>query len=212
MAKMKKGTKRGKETLFLVVTLLSAFLIIVAAGFVSNLKSLRFSPATQCSDGIDNDNDGFCDFNSAVTCPGFSSDPDCYSAEDNTEQVLNFSVGPGDGQDSYATLYENGNYALSVYCFASDYDCNPNTNSAFVVRDESGNNVSYIDETGMCISIGDVNQFCPTIVGNCENPSDPAFEIKNGAGNTVSYIDQKGRFCVSGTGSRAAPVAYFDIG
>ncbi|MHA1865444.1 MAG: hypothetical protein ACTSWZ_02965 [Candidatus Heimdallarchaeaceae archaeon] len=80
-------------------------------------KIITCTPTPECSDGIDNDNDGTCDATDNACGPGILADPDCDDADDNTEC--------GD-EGTSCTIDENCCNGLicgiSGYCEVMDFD------------------------------------------------------------------------------------------
>ena len=83
------STLDNKATFTIIPTGLNAIKSVGTAGKSNRAFEVRFI-ATQCSDGVDNDVDGFIDF---------PADPDCSSPGDNDE-----SGGGGDGDGEEAEL------------------------------------------------------------------------------------------------------------
>ncbi len=71
---------------------------------------------TQCNDGIDNDNDGFCDYDG---CSGMSEDPSCTDINDDNEWPIDIQCG-NTGQPCCSGGTCNSN---SYFCRKSDYTC-----------------------------------------------------------------------------------------
>lgn len=209
---MERG--RGPLVLFVAV-LLSALLWI---GFVALFNPggfVGFSPGNpQCSDGLDNDADGFCDFGAGAVCTDGSSpgDADCYSATDDSENTAYFFI-EGFPDDDFAEFYrvvfsERGDIFHYGSCGPYQGGCESQITFGefFKIKNDLGEVMAWINQDGnICVS--ELN--CDP-EPDCET-SGAAFKIKNDLGETVAYFNENGEVCYEGTRSDNVPTVVFDL-
>ena len=114
----------------------------------------------------------------------------------------NIAYAVKDLNSDFVALFKNtGDLYLKGIC-VSNPNCNP-PSSSFVVKNNLGAVVSYIDPNGnLCVESGD----CSDKSASC-NPTSGGFLIKDLSGNNRAYIDSSGDLCLIGNLNTESKIA-----
>lgn len=95
--------------------------------------------------------------------------------------------------DNVVVFTDKGDLTLRGSCYAGD--CYYPGDDTFIIQDQSGAVVAYINRTGdLCIEDGD----CDDNDIDCNTPGDGAFIVQDTFGTTVSFINASGELCLIG--------------
>jgi YD repeat-containing protein len=109
-----------------------------------------------------------------------------------SDLIINFTIKDLTGS-TVASFGSNGNLDIGGACRISDCDAPPA--DSFIIKDNTGNIVSYIDNLGnLCLEEGT----CADNSNHCNNPGDSSFIVKNSMDSNVAFINSTGSLCLTG--------------
>lgn len=162
------------------ISILLAVFAFALFGFNISTTNAYVHPA--CSDGIDNDGDGFVDFGPDLDGNGYAdapADPFCFDAEDNSEYIpfLECSSGEDEDGDGFTDMEDPG---CSSPMDQSEFNltiCNDDI-------DNDGDGLFDFPADPGCTALWDTNEFSSTCFDGLDNDTDGLIDFPADPGCT----------------------------